>query len=144
MPGRGRPPTPTAILKARGSWRAKIRRCEPQPPGDPVDCPVWLEGTARETWRELAPILRSMGVLTIADRNAFVRYCVLWANWREALSGGGRKAKKCLALSESLGRLEQQFGLTPASRARVKVDHGDDDKKKTQGIESLIRVGRSA
>jgi len=139
---RGRLPTPLPILKARGSPLAKAReKTEPQPPeGDP-SCPECLQGGARAAWEEMVPLLQSMRVFTEADRFALIRLCEYRKRWLDA-----KKTSAKLSLEGQLARLEQQFGLTPVSRGRVKVDqHGDGgQKKKGEEIESCLRLGRSA
>jgi P27 family predicted phage terminase small subunit len=84
MGRRGPAPTPTAILRLRGSPLAKRNRHEPKgPPGKPR-CPEWLDDDAKAAWRHLIPQLDLMGVLTRIDGNALARYCRLWSRWRKA------------------------------------------------------------
>lgn len=149
MGRRGPAPTPTAILRLRGSklvnQRDRYRATEAKgPPGTP-DCPDWLDQDAKAAWEHLVPQLESMGVLTRIDGNALARYCKLWARWRKAeafLDKNGEvyplrdeKGKvKYLAqfpqvsiaanLAQQLTRLEQEFGLTPSARTRIQVDPG--------------------
>lgn len=140
MGKRGPRPTPTAILKARGSRRADRNPAEPQPePGRP-DCPPWLPPEAKDCWAAIVPRLEQMAVLTLADRNALTRYCVLWARWREAetwirdhgetytvtdADGNPRgvqthpKVAIAAKLSAQLERLEADFGLNPSARSRI-------------------------
>lgn len=141
---RGPAPTPTAILKTRGSKMAKYERTrEPQPTPDAPPCPAHLDKPERAAWDDLAPKLAAMGVLTSVDGNALERYCVLWVRWRKvsefiAKYGETYPIKddagkiKCFMpfpqvaivnkLGEALLRLEVQFGLTPAARARIEVN----------------------
>lgn len=142
MAGIGPPPTPTAILKARGSWRAKIRKNEPQPPAGKAECPEWLSLEAKAAWKKLAPTLERMGVLTLADENEFARYCDLYARWKQAITRRVPKDKLIGSITEQLARLAQQFGLTPASRARVQVKH--ESNEGTKEDLSFFRVGRPA
>jgi len=137
---RGRQPTPTSILKLRGSWRAKTRPHEPQPPALRPACPQWLDGEARTLWKHLTPQLVELGVLTLLDRNALTRYVVAWTEWktcRESLAAHGSfynvysqeglllrvrthpLAVRELQLSRHLLELEQQFGMTPSGRAKL-------------------------
>ena len=145
MGRRGPAPTPTAILKLRGSPRATRRDRKDEPPGPPgrPDRPVWLDDQAREMWDHLVPLLEVMRVLTRIDGNALARYCRLWARWRKAESFIDSKGEmyplkdnqggvKCFVqwpqvgiankLAQQLTRLEQEFGMTPAARARVHVE----------------------
>ncbi len=133
MGKRGPPPTPTKTLKARRSWRAKLRKNEPEPPKAKPRCPTWLRDEAKVTWKRLTPILDHMGLLTTADINILARYCQTYARWREAeeavAKDGSMVADDDGALTpspwikvvertiEQLLKMEQQFGLTPSARA---------------------------
>ena len=127
--------TPTAVLKARGSWRAKAReKTEPQiEPGIP-DCPTSLKGLAEKTWYEMCRDLAAIGVLTKIDGKALARYCRAWAQWCaladidestlkiesvDDLRTVHTHVDRMIRLSEHLLKLEVQYGLTPASRPHV-------------------------
>lgn len=139
---RGVPPTPSAILKLRGS-RLANRPGEPQPEQKAPSCPSYLTKAERQVWRQLAKKLERIGVLTIVDQNALARYCVLFVRWRKACDfleaygttqpvKDGNGNVKCFMhfpqvsevnkLSVLLLRLEQEFGLTPSSRTRIVVN----------------------
>ena len=81
---RGPKPTPTAILKARGSWRAKDR-----PDADnsvPVERPVmpdFITGFARTKWYELCTLLLNARILTKLDAFCLARYCVNLERWKD-------------------------------------------------------------
>ena len=98
---------------------------------------------AKAAWKQLAPNLRALGVLTKIDGNALARYCSLWTRWIRATQfveqyGESYPLKnedgkvKCFQqfpqvavvnkLSVLLLRLEQEFGLTPSARSRINVD----------------------
>jgi P27 family predicted phage terminase small subunit len=151
---RGPTPTPTNILKARGSRQA-ARPNEPQPtPGAPRP-PDTLDAPAIQVWGQVVSELAAMGTLFRADVNALERYCVLFVLWRKSIAFLQENGETyplrdkagnvtCIQqypqvaivnkLSVLLLRLEQEFGLTPASRARVRVDlppqHAADPKAK--------------
>src|SRR3954447_4248231 len=142
MGKRGPKPTPTSILKLRGTARADRARNEPKPgPGVPR-CPSWLGEHAKHAWRQLVPQLVAMRVLAAVDRNALARYCVLWSRWKTAelfLAKNGsvytlkddKGAVRCVQqfpqvaiahrLALALSRLEADFGLTPSARARIEA-----------------------
>ena len=82
MGKRGPKPTPTKILKIRGSWRAETRDGEPVADGD-VARPIWLKGQAQKKWDELVPILKRMDVIGEIDAGSLARYCDAWAWWRK-------------------------------------------------------------
>jgi P27 family predicted phage terminase small subunit len=142
MGRRGPAPTPTPILKLRGSKRV-TKACEAReirgPAGRP-QCPEWLDPAERLHWRRLVTYLDSMGVLTRIDGNALARYCRFFSRWRKAeefidkhgemfpIKDEAGKVKCFQAwpqatlatkLAQQLTRLEQEFGMTPSSRTRI-------------------------
>jgi P27 family predicted phage terminase small subunit len=155
MGQRGPAPTPTAILKLRGSTLVSKRRQarEARGPAGAPDPPDWLDEEAKAMWDHLLPMLEGIGVLTRIDGNALARYCRLWSRWRKAeayLDKHGemyplkddRGRVKCVQqwpqvaiaakLSQQLTRLEQEFGMTPSARSRVQVQSslGQTDKSR--------------
>ncbi len=86
MGRRGPAPTPTNILKLRGSTLVTERRLRSEvkgPIGHP-DCPAWLDEDARAMWDKLIPQLSAMGILSRIDGNALARYCRFWSRWKKA------------------------------------------------------------
>jgi P27 family predicted phage terminase small subunit len=140
MGRRGPLPTPTNVLRKRGSWRARINRQEPRPePGAP-ECPAWLTEGAKATWRRLARMLTAAGMITKADGQVLTRYCDAWDKWVKASQFLNERGEmypvkddkgnvRCFMpwpqvsqyhkLSQSLTRLEQELGLSPSGRARL-------------------------
>jgi len=141
---RGPAPTPTNILRLRGSPRVTQRRLksEVKPPAGRPTCPDWLDEEATHAWRWLIPLLEGMGILTRIDRNALTRYCQHWSRWKKAEQfiqehGDTYPIKdddgkiKCLQqfpqvaiahrLSLVMTRLEQEFGMTPSARSRIQL-----------------------
>ena len=144
MGKRGPAPTPTPILKLRGSKRVTRKReaREVSAPAGTPDRPDWLDDDARKAWDELVPMLEGMGVLTRVDGNALARYCRLWSRWRRAEafidqhgemyplkddSGNVKYFQQwpqvavAGKLALQLTRLEQEFGMTPSARARIQL-----------------------
>ena len=104
-----------------------------------------------------------MGVLTMVDQRALARYCHLWIQWRDTQAfikenglvyplkddkgnvkyvaqwpqvGVGNK------LAAQLTRLEQEFGMSPSSRARISVDpKGADTGNK---LDTFLRLKKDA
>lgn len=67
----GRPPKPTQLKVLQGTDRPdRANPAEPKPAGGVPDIPVWLPVKARRYWKQLAPILDDMKVLTSADGTA--------------------------------------------------------------------------
>lgn len=143
MGKRGPTKTPTAIIKARGSWRAKTRDAEPEVAEPLVELPpAWLTNDdALECWHRLRPLL---GWMRATDTNIFARYCDTWGRYRQRcieLAGAVVTEQKesldarVAKLAELLLRMEAQIGLTPSARTGVKVDEKPRDNKKIRLIQ---------
>lgn len=145
MGKRGPKPTPTSILKVRGSWRADAREGEPECGGSPQP-PDWLQGEALAKWNALVPKLERMGVVGEVDGDMLAAYCEAWAEFVEAekyIRDHGRVAVgekgseyqhpmvgiKNKAV-ERMGRLGAQFGWSASARTGLKVD---GEKKQDNG-----------
>jgi len=136
-------PTPTAILEARGSWRAKTRKKEPKPKGGLPSAPKWLDKAGKEAYRQFVRMAEEMNVGKRPDANVAARYARLWVRWMqndlhiqkygETYPIHDKLGKvTCLMpfpqvtnvnkLSVLLLRIEQEFGMTPAARTRIQVD----------------------
>ena len=144
MPGvkgkSGRKRLPKVVKELSGTFR-KDQHNEDEPqlaaytkaPG----CPRKFTGEARKTWQRVATLLTRMGVLTEADLDAVSAYTRIFTRWEEAesqlstygvmLSKGGslfpspylRIAEDCLKQRRAW---MNEFGITPSSRSRVRVD----------------------
>lgn len=141
MKPRGPRPTPTAILAARGSKRARARKDEPIPPGALPEPPDWLSPAAAAEWQRLVPELLSIRLMTAADWSTFAGYCQAFAHWQAAEEFMGRhgtvivvrddkgtvkfsQAVPQFAIAqksqEKMLRFAAELGLTPAARARLR------------------------
>jgi len=124
---RGKQPTPTPILAARGSWIAKVRQksAEPTPDVEAPDCPDWLTDAAKEVWFQLVPMLVSMRVLARIDAGALARYCDAFVKWKraamllEADDCDGGIVRDYDRFAKIISGLEIAFGLTPSARTRI-------------------------
>jgi len=146
----GRPAIPKALNDLQGD-RGKRRRYqrEPEPPKGVPDCPQHLDEIAKAKWFETANILQDMNVLSKADGDALELYCSAYARYRKAQDdvkkfGGvvvsaknkvpfpSPWAKMLNDAFDQLTKMQIQFGLTPAARARmsVKEDKWEDDTDK--------------
>jgi len=145
---RGPRPTPSAILKARGTYRADRARGEVKGPRGIPRCPAGLDKLAKQCWGQLLPMLQSMRVLSRIDRNGIIRYCIFWSQWHQAqqflaknglvypIKDGNGKVK-CLAafphvaivskVGLLLTKFEQEFGMTPSARMRIDCSGVEDE-----------------
>jgi len=136
---RGRKPKPIAQRIAEGNpgKRSLNHPGVMLKPALPT-APASLTAVAKIEWTRLAKELFDAGLLTNADRNALANYCEAWADWvdaREKINLPGGKttttekgyemqsvwvgiANKAAA---SMHRIAAEFGLTPASRARISI-----------------------
>ena len=143
---------PTALKRLEGNpGKRKLNDREPQPgPGRP-EMPPGLSRIARQEWKQIVPRLEQMGVLTTVDGKALAAYCSTYAQWMQAEKNIAKyglvtaivdpdgtglvvlKANPAVKIkSESLRLMRaflSDFGLTPASRARLVTN---DDKGKYQ------------
>lgn len=142
-------PTPTRILEARGSWRAKIRPDEPQPALAMPEPPKFLKPADKKYFREMVNQLFACGIMTVADSGSFTRYITSFGRWlaaeRELAEGAPTHHEirdelgniKNVVMSKAystvckehltLLKLEQEFGLTPASRPRLQSTKAQQD-----------------
>ena len=136
----GPPPTPTNILKLRGSWRGKVNKNEPKVDPERPVCPAWIDKTAKLWWREVVPQLHKMGVLAKIDRKALERTAKIYSRWRRMMDfidehgetynvkdakGKVKYLKRfpqvaiAAELDKELGRCYAEFGMTPSARSRI-------------------------
>ena len=150
MGARGPRPTPTPILKLRGSREADREATEPQPEQKRPRLPKWLDEEAKIVWKQVVPQLERMHVLTRIDGNALARYCQLFSRWKKAEQfiqkyGESYPLKdkdgnvKCFQqwpqvaiahrLSLALTKIEAEFGMTPSGRSRITVPTKEPENK---------------
>jgi P27 family predicted phage terminase small subunit len=145
---RGRKPHPTWRKRLDGNpGKRPINAAEPQLPApaptfDAVPPELTDDAAAVREWTRLAPIMRTRGQITDADRAALIALCLEWSRYLGALqkiatlgmvvkapSGYPMQnpylpiATKALA---ACSRLWPELGLTPSSRGRVKTNGGPD------------------
>lgn len=148
---RGRKPKPTEAKKLAGNpGKRKLNEDEPKPPPASMDPPIHLEGDALEKWYELAAELHPVGLLTSIDVDSLMFYCTLFARWKKAEKivkekgeviktvNGNIIQNPYLAISnralKEMNRLAVEFGLTPASRSRIRTDPPDSETEKERRI----------
>lgn len=134
---RGPKPTPTAILRQRGSWRAATRPDEPVMEAKRLTAPSWLPARAKRLFTRCAAILGEAKVTTDADAMALALLCNSYAMYRDACDTleregmtvetekGGKKPHPAVqirhAAHEQLMKGLAAFGMTPADRARIQI-----------------------
>lgn len=174
MGARGPARKPTRLKVIEGNpGHQKLNDQEPQPKPIRPSCPTWLDVVAKREWRRIALELEQLGLLTRIDRAALAAYCQAWARWRQAEAAiaarirsareGGDPtgglvfetekgyqgpipelgiAKTAMAQIRAFG---SEFGLTPASRSRVRVPEGhggaDDDPFEESERQATTRSG---
>jgi P27 family predicted phage terminase small subunit len=108
------------------------------------NCPAWLSVDAQAEWHRVLPEIEAAGMLTVVDQAALAAYCQAWAELKlttQIVDTEGRTIQEPIqsAKGEIVGhklkahpavRLQrdafarvksflQEFGFSPASRARV-------------------------
>jgi P27 family predicted phage terminase small subunit len=158
-PGQGRRPKPTALKLVDGTARPdRMNPDEPIPPSGEVKCPVWLHGRARRVWRELEPVLKAMGVLTVADVAMFAALCETQAEFidaREDVRKRGIEIERkrydkqgrefylvednpSVRIASDAGKrlkaLMVEFGMSPSSRTRVTAQPKPKEKSPLEAL----------
>ena len=156
MATRGRKPKPTALKVLEGNpGKRPLNDREPVPPKATLKCPAWLLPEAKMEWKRLAPALEAMGVLTMADLTAFEGYCQAYARWKEAEafitqhgsifqtpSGYVQQVPQVSIAQQNLKIMQSfcsEFGLTPATRARIIAGAGSEDGASEDPMERLLK-----
>jgi len=156
----GPPPTPTEILKARGSWRAERRKDQPQPKRKRPKKDKGLSEGARKIWPKLMRHLEGMGLLGECDGLVLNRYCQLLAQFWDAAQFVAKRgdtyaqenpmtgmvtvreypqAGRMLKLNEQLLKIEQRFGLNPSARAALA--RPKENEQENRGKDRFFRRG---
>lgn len=153
---RGRKTKPTALKVLEGNpGKCPLNDREPVPPKATLKCPAWLLPEAKKEWKRLAPALEAMGVLTMADLTAFEGYCQAYARWKEAEafitqhgsifqtpSGYVQQVPQVSIAQQNLKIMQSfcsEFGLTPATRARIIAGTGSEDGASEDPMERLLK-----
>ena len=144
---RGPAPTPTAVLKLRGSWRAKTRADEPQPATAKPPCPQWLAPAAKREFERVAQELVELGVLAKIDMAVLAAYCQNYSRWAEAEAGiadqglivrspnGYPINNPFISIANEAQRQMRAFaselGLSPSARTRIRIDAAPSGENKS-------------
>jgi hypothetical protein len=123
MPGRPRKPTALKVLQGNAG-RRPLPENEPTPPAG-AGMPSTLPDRAKPYWAELAAVLESMKVLTVADARALAILCVLLSDFDAQAAAGSADPRLASEIRGYFGR----FGMTPADRSRVAAAAPEDKSK---------------
>lgn len=149
---RGRPTKPTNLKVLEGNpGKRPLPQNEPKPMPISPQCPKWLDPEAKKLWKQLIPELERLGLMTIVDGVAFAGICQRYATWVKCEK---YLKKNGLTFETDTGYIQQrpevaisqkaladvrafmtEFGLTPASRARINIK---PDEGKEDPIEALL------
>jgi phage terminase small subunit len=119
MGRRGPKPTPTPLLKLRGSWRAETRDGEPSPTTELPPCPAWVRPAARKHWGEIGEMLEGLGLIAKPHTLALAMLCEALADW---ISDHDAKAW------ERVLKACREFGMTPSAMSAVRSVKSDETK----------------
>lgn len=136
---------PTKIKLLTGNrGKRPLNDQEPEPEGKIPVKPRILQGIAKTEWKRITKELHGLGLLTEVDRTALAVYCQNWQRWCEAekeLEKGGlvtttekgyMMQNPYVAIAnkaaENMKKFLVEFGMTPASRSRVKVPKKKEKK----------------
>ena len=131
----------------QGTFRPHRARGEPHPDPGIGLCPFWLSEEAKAEWRYIVPKLKKLGLLTYIDKAALVAYCTAYSDLqrseREIAKGGfvqltkdGYEQNRPIVAIRNQARatIKQflvEFGLSPASRAKLNVAPKKEKESKT-------------
>jgi P27 family predicted phage terminase small subunit len=140
----GRRPKPTALRMITGTKGAPhLGQREPKPKAGIPAKPWPLSPEADKFWDYLVPILKGMQVLTTSDGVGVANFAQALADMqsaRAALAGKGLTYEseggllkgnpafvQVMKLDNTVRQYLNEFGMTPAARARLNVEKSDDD-----------------
>jgi len=94
---------------------------------NPPDPPEWLPEEGKALWHDVVPHLHSQRVLATADLQALAHLCELNA---DIIDGYKRRVRPTAAELGQLRLYFVEFGMTPASRTRVRLSGEKDQGNK--------------
>ena len=75
---------PTNLKLLKGTAQpCRLNPDEPQYPVKAPDCPEWIDENAKEVWRQVAPWLEGLGLLSEIDQHMLAGYCISVSRLRE-------------------------------------------------------------
>jgi P27 family predicted phage terminase small subunit len=150
------------VHKLKGTYRKDRHAVNvPTPEVGIPDPPKTVKGIALDEWDRLVPLLAKLKSISLLDRAALAAYCIEYRIYHEAirqlnlgrtlLATTSRKTKAphrvLRVANRALGnmmRIAQEFGLTPAARAKLQIDAtaGQQDPLLELMQRSIARRGR--
>ena len=119
MGKRGPKPTPTPILKLRGSWRGKDRPDADLEPNLPK-MPACLSVAAKKRWKEVVPELDALGVLQRVDETILAMYCMDYVEYWAAHDEIAKLKSQFISVGREMGKDENGKDIVKkAGRVRV-------------------------
>lgn len=85
--------------------------------------PAFLTKEAKAHFRKVAKWLHESGIIRPSDTDALAVYCQAYANWAASIKDGDDVLAR--QLQGQLRQMQNEFGMTPASRSRVVIPEGD-------------------
>lgn len=155
---RGRKPKPTEQKKLEGNpGKRAINTKEPKPESKIPPCPSHLKGDARKEWDRVTKELLKLNIISEIDRAALVAYCTAWGTYVKACGKLQRQSEVMISdeggmyqnpwvsirnkAMEQILRFSSEYGMTPSSRARLKVEGGSDDDEMKAMLMGAARKG---
>jgi P27 family predicted phage terminase small subunit len=143
---KGRKPKPTLMKALEGNpGHRPLNTKEPRPKSAVPTCPNHLKGVARQEWTRVTRELHALGILALVDRSALAAYCTAYKDYVRAENtlkkeGEVLVSDKGVAYQNPWMRIKKQsmdqmvrfgaeFGMTPSSRARVKVETPSEEEE---------------
>lgn len=143
MGKRGPKPTPKAVKRRRGTYRADRDGGAPEPEPAKPRRPAWLGKEAARHWSAVAAELEAMGVLARVDQVALALLCQALADYlaaRAVVEAAAQEGAVRFCAKTDMGniiqhpavgvmnkswervvKLAREFGMTPSARAGLKV-----------------------
>jgi P27 family predicted phage terminase small subunit len=136
---RGRKPKPSAVKALEGNpGKRKLNKSEPKPMTGAPSCPDHIRGAAKFEWNRVVKELVALKIVTKIDRAALASYCSAYGHWVDAekhlreedavivTDKGNMVQNPYMQISkrsmDQMVKFAAEFGMTPSSRSRVKVD----------------------
>jgi P27 family predicted phage terminase small subunit len=151
----GPKPKPTALKVIQGNpGKRRLPKNEPKPRRIAPDPAAYLDADAVKVWKELAPELEAVGVLTIVDRYAFAAYCQAVADiaglsaflaehgetHNTGQHGAIQQRPQVAMLHKAYDRAAKfgaEFGIGAASRTKVEVKPREQEQDPLEAVRKV-------